>query len=68
MVIHRAKDPRILLREAEQLVATQQARHVPMGYLVLDDEGHGIAKLKNKLVAYPTIVVFLDKYRNAMAE
>jgi dipeptidyl aminopeptidase/acylaminoacyl peptidase len=26
------------------------------------DEGHGVIKLKNKLVAYPAIGEFLDRY------
>jgi hypothetical protein len=30
--------------------------------LVFDDEGHGIAKLKNKSVAYPAIVRFLEEH------
>ena len=32
------------------------------GVLVKGPEGHGIAKLKNKLVAYPAIVEFLDQH------
>jgi dipeptidyl aminopeptidase/acylaminoacyl peptidase len=30
--------------------------------MVFDDEGHGVVKLKNKLVAYPAIVAFLDNH------
>jgi len=26
------------------------------------DEGHGVVKLANKLVAYPAIAAFLDRY------
>ncbi|MDX1664766.1 MAG: alpha/beta fold hydrolase [Candidatus Promineifilaceae bacterium] len=62
MVIHGANDPRVPLSEAEQLVAALEARDVPVEFLVFDDEGHGIVKLKNKLVAYPAVVAFLDKY------
>ncbi|RMG91487.1 MAG: S9 family peptidase [Chloroflexi bacterium] len=62
MVIHGANDPRVPLSEAEQLVNALRARQVPVEFLVFDDEGHGIAKLKNKLVAYPAIVSFLDTH------
>jgi len=50
------------LSEAEQLVAALAARGVAVEFLVFDDEGHGIAKLKNKLAAYPAIVRFLDRH------
>ena len=60
MVIHGANDPRVPLSEAEQLVAALRRRNVPVEFLVFDDEGHGIAKRKNKQVAYPAVVNFLD--------
>jgi dipeptidyl aminopeptidase/acylaminoacyl peptidase len=31
-------------------------------YKLYDDEGHGIAKLKNRLELYPLVADFLDKY------
>jgi dipeptidyl aminopeptidase/acylaminoacyl peptidase len=62
MVIHGANDPRVPLSEAEQLVTALQARGVPVEFLVFDDEGHGLVKLKNKLVAFPAIVDFLNKH------
>jgi dipeptidyl aminopeptidase/acylaminoacyl peptidase len=61
MVIHGANDPRVPLSEAEQLVTALRRRNVPVEFLVFDDEGHGIAKLKNKRVAYPAVVNFLDR-------
>lgn len=62
MVIHGANDPRVPLSEAGQLVERLRARGVPVEFLVFDDEGHGIVKLKNKLVAYPAIVAFLQQH------
>ena len=62
MVIHGANDPRVPLSEAEQLVGALKAREVPVEFLVFDDEGHGIVKLKNKRVAYPAIISFLETY------
>jgi dipeptidyl aminopeptidase/acylaminoacyl peptidase len=34
---------------------------VPVELMVFDDEGHGLAKLKNKLAAYPAMIAFLDR-------
>jgi dipeptidyl aminopeptidase/acylaminoacyl peptidase len=62
MVIHGANDPRVPLSEAEQLVAALEARDAPVEFLVFDDEGHGVAKLKNKRVAYPAVVAFLNRH------
>ncbi|MEA3440172.1 MAG: S9 family peptidase [Chloroflexota bacterium] len=61
IVIHGANDPRVPLGEAEQLVEALDTRGVPVEFLVFDDEGHGLAKMKNKGVAYPAIVAFLEK-------
>lgn len=62
MVIHGANDPRVPIHEAEQIVAALKKRNVPVEYLRYEDEGHGLAKLKNRLDAYPKMVDFLDKY------
>ena len=62
MVIHGANDPRVPLNEAEQVVNALQARNVPVEFLVYDDEGHGLVKLKNILDAYPKMADFLDKH------
>ena len=61
-VVHGANDPRVPLSEAQQLVTALQARGIPVKFQVFDDEGHGVVKLKNKLVMYPAIVQFLDKH------
>ena len=60
LLIHGANDPRVPLSEAEQVVARlkEAGRHVEL--LVYPDEGHGLAKLKNRLDAYPKTVDFLD--------
>ncbi len=61
LLIHGANDPRVPLSEAEQVVARLKeiGRHVEL--LVYPDEGHGIAKLQNKLDAYPRAVEFLSE-------
>jgi dipeptidyl aminopeptidase/acylaminoacyl peptidase len=62
MVIHGANDPRVPVGEAEQIVAALKKRDIPVEYLRYEDEGHGLAKLKNRLDAYPKMIEFLDRY------
>lgn len=62
MVIHGANDPRVPVEEAEQIVAALKARGVPVEYLRYEDEGHGLAKAKNRADAWPKVVAFLSRY------
>jgi dipeptidyl aminopeptidase/acylaminoacyl peptidase len=62
LVIHGANDPRVPVEEAEQIVAALKKRMIPVEYLRYEDEGHGLARLKNRLDAYPKMVAFLDRY------
>ena len=62
MVIHGKNDPRVPVGEAEQIVERVQRNGGAVEYLLYDDEGHGLAKLKNRLDAYPKIAAFLDRY------
>lgn len=62
LIIHGANDPRVPLSEAEQIAKKLKDLGREVELLVYPDEGHGLAKLKNKLDAYPKVVTFLDKY------
>jgi dipeptidyl aminopeptidase/acylaminoacyl peptidase len=62
MVIHGKNDPRVPVGEAEQIVEKVRERGGTVEYLLYEDEGHGLLKLKNRLDAYPKIVAFLDRY------
>jgi dipeptidyl aminopeptidase/acylaminoacyl peptidase len=61
-VIHGGNDPRVPLGEAKQIVASLRSRDVPCELHVYADEGHGLAKLANRLDAYPKAFQFLDRY------
>lgn len=61
-VIHGANDPRVPLSEAEQITAALEQRGVPCELAVYPDEGHGLAKLNNKLDAYPRAFSFLRQH------
>ena len=68
MVIQGANDPRVPLSESEQMVETMREMGKPVEFLVFDDEGHGIVRLKNKTVAYTAIMEFLEKHVSNMHE
>lgn len=61
-IIHGANDPRVPLSEAEQVAAAVRATGAECEMHVYDDEGHGLAKLHNKLHAYPRAVGFLARH------
>lgn len=61
-VLHGANDPRVPLSEADQIVEEVRAHDVPVKELVFDDEGHGFAKLENRIEAYTKIADFLDEH------
>lgn len=62
MVIHGARDPRVPVGEAEQIVESLQSRGREVEYLRYEDEGHGIVKLANKLDCYEKVASFLKKH------
>ena len=59
-VIHGRNDPRVPVGEAEQLVAKVREQGVRAELVIYEDEGHGLARLANRLDAYPRAVAFLD--------
>jgi dipeptidyl aminopeptidase/acylaminoacyl peptidase len=62
MVIHGANDPRVPVEEAEQIVSTLRSRGREVEYLRYEDEGHGLAKAKNRADAWPKVVRFFEKH------
>jgi len=62
MVIHGKNDPRVPVGEAEQIVDLVRKTGGEVEYLLYEDEGHGLAKLANRLDAYPKIADFLDDH------
>ena len=60
-VIHGRNDPRVPVSETEQLVASLTRRGIRCELRIYEDEGHGLARLANKLDAYPQALDFLDE-------
>lgn len=61
LVVHGANDPRVPVGEADQIVRQVHARGGDVEYLRFPDEGHGIARLANRITAYQRIARFLDR-------
>ena len=61
-VIHGANDPRVPVGEARQVAEEAREQGVPVESLVFEDEGHGIAKLDNRIEAYTQVIEFLDQH------
>jgi len=62
IVIHGKNDPRVPVGEAEQIVSTVRAQGGVVDYILFDDEGHGVAKLGNRITAYEAIAAFLERH------
>ena len=62
MVIHGKNDPRVPVGEADQIVERVRKNGGTVEYLLYGDEGHGLAKLKNRLDAYSKIAAFLEEH------
>jgi dipeptidyl aminopeptidase/acylaminoacyl peptidase len=60
MVIHGARDPRVPVGEAEQIVAALRSRGRIVEYIRFENEGHGIARRENRIRAYGELVRFFD--------
>jgi dipeptidyl aminopeptidase/acylaminoacyl peptidase len=56
-----ANDPRVPASEAEQIVAAVKQKGIPVEYILLPDEGHGISKRENRIRVFTAIVDFLDR-------
>ena len=61
LVVHGANDPRVPVAEADQIVRLVRHNRGDVEYLRFPDEGHGIAKLQNRVTAYQRIARFLDR-------
>lgn len=62
MVIHGANDPRVPIVETEQIVAALRSRGREVEYLRYEDEGHSLAKAKNRADAWPKVVAFFQQH------
>jgi dipeptidyl aminopeptidase/acylaminoacyl peptidase len=62
MVVQGKNDPRVNVRESNQIVAAVRDNGKPVEYLVAPDEGHGFARPINNLAMVTAMEKFFAKY------
>ncbi len=62
MVIQGVNDPRVPESESALIVKKVKDKGGVVEYMLFPDEGHGIAKLPNRIKAYEGVVAFLNRY------
>jgi dipeptidyl aminopeptidase/acylaminoacyl peptidase len=61
-------DPRVNVREADQIVKAMRDKKLPVDYVVYTDEGHGFARPENRLDFYGRAEEFLAKHLGGRSE
>ncbi|MDQ6779919.1 MAG: S9 family peptidase [Candidatus Eremiobacteraeota bacterium] len=61
-------DPRVNVRESDQIVAALRAKHKDVEYIVFPDEGHGFARPENNRRFIAASEAFLAKYLGGRLE
>jgi dipeptidyl aminopeptidase/acylaminoacyl peptidase len=61
MVLHGANDPRDPVTESDAFVEGVRTNGGTVEYLRFPDEGHGVRKLPNSVVAYRRVAAFLER-------
>jgi dipeptidyl aminopeptidase/acylaminoacyl peptidase len=62
LLIQGATDPRVPAGEALQMFEAIQRKNVPSGFILFADEGHGMQKRENQVLAYGHLLQFLEKH------
>ena len=61
-------DPRVNVRESDQIAAAMRAKNLPVEYVVYSDEGHGFARPENRMDFYGRAENFLSKHLGGRSE
>lgn len=64
LLIHGRNDPRVPVEESIQIHDKLKKMGKKVAIYVFDDEGHGITKLKNKIIFIDLMLKWLSKYLN----
>ena len=62
LMIQGRNDPRVVERETRDAVERLRARGLSVDYLLFEDEGHDVIKLKNRILCYNQITRFFTKH------
>ncbi len=68
IVAQGANDPRVNIREADQIVQAMRDKKLPVTYVVYTDEGHGFARPVNRLDFYGRVDEFLARHLGGRSE
>jgi dipeptidyl aminopeptidase/acylaminoacyl peptidase len=52
LIVQGANDPRVVKKESDQMVEALRKKGVPVEYMVFEDEGHGLTKTENAILAW----------------
>ena len=63
-----ANDPRVNVKESEQIVEAMKAKNIPVTYVVFPDEGHGFARPANNIAFNAVAENFLARCLGGRAE
>jgi dipeptidyl aminopeptidase/acylaminoacyl peptidase len=63
-----ANDPRVNVRESDQIVESMRAKHIPVTYVLFPDEGHGFARPVNNIAFQAVAENFLARCLGGRAE
>lgn len=63
-----ANDPRVNIRESDQIVAAMRAKKLPVTYVVYPDEGHGFGRPVNRMDFNGRVEEFLAAHLGGRAE
>lgn len=59
LIIQGKNDPRVKQAESDQIATALRGHGIPVGYVIYDDEGHGLARPENRLDFVGRAEVFL---------
>ncbi|WGF90441.1 prolyl aminopeptidase [Marinivivus vitaminiproducens] len=62
LIVHGMDDPRVPPGESEMIYSRLRGRGHPTEYLRIPHEGHGFARLENRLVVFEAVARFLRRY------
>ncbi|MGB1204457.1 MAG: alpha/beta hydrolase family protein [Chitinophagales bacterium] len=62
LVVQGAKDPRVNINEADQIVEAMRKNNIDVQYMVKENEGHGFSNQENRFEFYELMEGFLGKH------
>jgi dipeptidyl aminopeptidase/acylaminoacyl peptidase len=62
VILQGANDPRVPRVESDEMVRMIQCHNGTVEYMVFPDEAHGFRHKRNRILAYQSIVDFLDRH------